>query len=407
MTPEEIKEDFPILNERKISYLDSAATTHKPIQVIDKIDEFYNKYNANPHRGAYSLSMEATGIYEDTRDKIASFINAKRREEIIFTKNATESLNLIAYSYGAQNLKKDDEIVISIMEHHSNLVPWQKIAKVTGAKLKYMYIDDNFEISDEEIKSKITEKTKIVGITHVSNVTGTVNDIEKIIKYAHKKGAITVVDASQSIAHMKIDVQKLDTDFLVFSGHKMLAPLGIGVLYGKKEILNNMSPFLMGGDMIEYVYEQETTFASLPNKFEAGTQNVEGVIGLGAAIEYIENLGYENINKIENEIMSYAIEELSKLDFIELYLTKNKKNHCGVISFNIKGVHPHDVASILDTCGVCVRSGNHCAQPLMRYLGIDSTCRASFYIYNTKEDVDNLVNGLKKSYEMFKKYISK
>lgn len=406
MTPEEIKEDFPILNERKISYLDSAATTHKPIQVIDKIDEFYNKYNANPHRGAYSLSMEATVIYEETRDKIASFINAKRREEIIFSKNATESLNLIAYSYGTQNLKKDDEIVISIMEHHSNLVPWQKIAKVTGAKLKYMYIDDNFEISDEEIKSKITEKTKIVGITHISNVTGTVNDIEKIIKYAHEKGAITVVDASQSIAHMKIDVQKLDTDLLVFSGHKMLAPLGIGVLYGKKEILNNMSPFLMGGDMIEYVYEQETTFAPLPNKFEAGTQNVEGVIGLGAAIEYIENLGYENIRKIENEIMSYAIEELSKLDFLELYLTRNKENHCGVISFNIKGVHPHDVASILDTCGVCVRSGNHCAQPLMRYLGIDSTCRASFYIYNTKEDVDNLVNGLKKSYEMFKKYIS-
>ena len=407
MTPEEIKEDFPILNERKISYLDSAATTHKPIQVIDKIDEFYNKYNANPHRGAYSLSMEATGIYEETRDKIASFINAKRREEIIFTKNATESLNLIAYSYGTQNLKKDDEIVISIMEHHSNLVPWQKIAKVTGAKLKYMYIDDNFEISDEEIKSKITEKTKIVGITHISNVTGTVNDVEKIIKYAHEKGAITVVDASQSIAHMKIDVQKIYTDFLVFSGHKMLAPLGIGVLYGKKEILNNMSPFLMGGDMIEYVYEQETTFAPLPNKFEAGTQNVEGDIGLGAAIEYIERIGYDNINKIEKEIISYAIEELSKLDFIELYLTKNKENHCGVISFNIKGVHPHDVASILDTCGVCVRSGNHCAQPLMRYLGIDSTCRASFYIYNTKEDVDNLVNGLKKSYEMFKKYISK
>lgn len=406
MTPEEIKEDFPILNERKISYLDSAATTHKPIQVIDKINDFYNKYNANPHRGAYSLSMEATGIYEETREKIASFINAKRREEIIFTKNATESLNLIAYSYGTQNLKKDDEIVISIMEHHSNLVPWQKIAKVTGAKLKYMYMNDNFEISDEEIKTKITNKTKIVGITHISNVTGTVNDIEKIIKYAHEKGAITVVDASQSIAHMKIDVQKLDTDFLVFSGHKMLAPLGIGVLYGKKEILNNMSPFLMGGDMIEYVYEQETTFAPLPNKFEAGTQNVEGVIGLGAAIEYIERIGYENIRKIENEIVSYAIEELSKLDFIELYLTRNKENHCGVISFNIKGVHPHDVASILDTCGVCVRSGNHCAQPLMRYLGIDSTCRASFYIYNTKEDVDNLVRGLKKSYEMFKKYIS-
>lgn len=407
MTSEEIKKDFPILNERKISYLDSAATTHKPIQVIDKIKEFYNKYNANPHRGAYSLSMETTGIYEDTREKVARFINAKNKEEIIFSKNATESLNLIAYSYGLENLKKDDEIVISIMEHHSNIVPWQKIAKVTGAKLKYMYINDNFEIDDEEVKTKITDKTKIVAITHISNVTGTINDIDKIIKYAHEKGAITVVDASQSIPHMKIDVQKIDTDFLVFSGHKMLAPLGIGVLYGKKKLLENMPPFLMGGDMIEYVYEQDATFAPLPNKFEAGTQNVEGVIGLGAAIDYIERIGYENISKIEKEVVSYAIKELSKLDFIELYLTKNNKNHCGVISFNIKGVHPHDVASILDTCGVCVRSGNHCAQPLMRYLGIDSTCRASFYIYNTKEDVDNLVKGLKKSYEMFKKYINK
>lgn len=407
MTPDEIKKDFTILNNKNISYLDSAATTHKPIQVIDKIKEFYNKYNANPHRGAYSLSMEATGIYEDTREKVARFINAKHKEEIIFSKNATESLNLIAYSYGLENLKKDDEIVISIMEHHSNIVPWQKIAKVTGAKLKYMYINDNFEIDDEEVRTKITDKTKIVAITHISNVTGTINDIDKIIKYAHEKGAITVVDASQSIPHMKIDVQKMDTDFLVFSGHKMLAPLGIGVLYGKKKLLENMPPFLMGGDMIEYVYEQDATFAPLPNKFEAGTQNVEGVIGLGAAIDYIERIGYENISKIEKEVVSYAIKELSKLDFIELYLTKNNKNHCGVISFNIKGVHPHDVASILDTCGVCVRSGNHCAQPLMRYLGIDSTCRASFYIYNTKEDVDNLVKGLKKSYEMFKKYISK
>lgn len=407
MTPDEIKKDFTILNNKNISYLDSAATTHKPIQVIDKIKEFYNKYNANPHRGAYSLSMEATGIYEDTREKVARFINAKHKEEIIFSKNATESLNLIAYSYGLENLKKDDEIVISIMEHHSNIVPWQKIAKVTGAKLKYMYINDNFEIDDEEVRTKITDKTKIVAITHISNVTGTINDIDKIIKYAHEKGAITVVDASQSIPHMKIDVQKMDTDFLVFSGHKMLAPLGIGVLYGKKKLLENMPPFLTGGDMIEYVYEQDATFAPLPNKFEAGTQNVEGVIGLGAAIDYIERIGYENISKIEKEVVSYAIKELSKLDFIELYLTKNNKNHCGVISFNIKGIHPHDVASILDTCGVCVRSGNHCAQPLMRYLGIDSTCRASFYIYNTKEDVDNLVKGLKKSYEMFKKYISK
>ena len=400
-----IKKDFPLLENENITYLDSGATTQKPIQVIKAVEKFYQKYNANPHRGAYSLSVEATEQYENTRTKIAKFINAKHREEIIFSKNATESLNLIAYSYGLDNLKKDDEVVISIMEHHSNLVPWQKMTKQTGSKLNYMYINENYEITDEEIENKITDKTKIVGITHVSNVLGTINNVKKIIKYAHKKGAVVIVDASQSIPHMKIDVQDLDADFLVFSGHKMLAPLGIGVLYGKREILNKMTPFLMGGDMIEYVYEQETTFAPLPNKFEAGTQNVEGVIGLGAAIDYIENLGYDKIQEIEHEVISYARQELSKLDYLTLYTTPNEENHSSVISFNIKGVHPHDVASILDSEGVCVRSGNHCAQPLMRFLGIDSTCRVSFYIYNTKEDVDKLVKALDKAYNMFKNYI--
>lgn len=400
-----MKKDFPLLENENITYLDSGATTQKPIQVIKAVEEFYQKYNANPHRGAYSLSVEATEQYENTRTKIAKFINAKHREEIIFSKNATESLNLIAYSYGLDNLKKDDEVVISIMEHHSNLVPWQKMTKQTGSKLNYMYINENYEITDEEIESKITDKTKIVGITHVSNVLGTINNVKKIIKYAHKKGAVVIVDASQSIPHMKIDVQDLDADFLVFSGHKMLAPLGIGVLYGKREILNKMTPFLMGGDMIEYVYEQDTTFAPLPNKFEAGTQNVEGVIGLGAAIDYIENLGYDKIQEIEHEVISYARQELSKLDYLTLYTTPNEENHSSVISFNIKGVHPHDVASILDSEGVCVRSGNHCAQPLMRFLGIDSTCRASFYIYNTKDDVDKLVKALDKAYNMFKNYI--
>ena len=386
-----IKKDFPLLENENITYLDSGATTQKPIQVIKAVEEFYQKYNANPHRGAYSLSVEATEQYENTRTKIARFINAKHREEIIFSKNATESLNLIAYSYG--------------LEHHSNLVPWQKMTKQTGSKLNYMYINENYEITDEEIESKITDKTKIVGITHVSNVLGTINNVKKIIKYAHKKGAVVIVDASQSIPHMKIDVQDLDADFLVFSGHKMLAPLGIGVLYGKREILNKMTPFLMGGDMIEYVYEQETTFAPLPNKFEAGTQNVEGVIGLGAAIDYIENLGYNKIQEIEHEVISYARQELSKLDYLTLYTTPNEENHSSVISFNINGVHPHDVASILDSEGVCVRSGNHCAQPLMRFLGIDSTCRASFYIYNTKDDVDKLVKALDKAYNIFKNYI--
>ncbi len=404
---ENIKKDFPLLQNKDITYLDSGATSQKPIQVIQAVEDFYKKYNANPHRGAYDLSMQATNIYENTRIKIARFINARYPEEIIFSKNATESLNLIAYSYGMENLKKDDEIVISIMEHHSNLVPWQKVSKVTESTLKYMYINDEFEISDEEIESKITEKTKVVGITHVSNVLGTINNIKKIIKYAHKKGAIVIVDASQSVPHMKIDVQDLDCDFLAFSGHKMLAPLGIGVLYGKRQILNNMIPFLMGGDMIDYVYEQNTTFAPLPNKFEAGTQNVEGVVGLGSAIDYIEKIGYDKIQEIEKEVVEYALEELKKLDFLELYVTPNKENHSSVISFNIKGVHPHDVASILDSEGVCVRSGNHCAQPLLRFMGIDSTCRASFYFYNTKEDVDKLIKALNKAYEMFKKYIKK
>ena len=400
-----VKQDFPILEQGDITYLDSGATTQKPKQVITAIEEFYKKYNANPHRGAYSLSIEATQEYENTRKKIAKFINAKYAEEIIFSKNATESLNLIAYSYGMDNLKKDDEIVISIMEHHSNLVPWQKVTQRTGSNLKYMYINNEFEISDEEIEKKITEKTKIVGITHISNVLGTINNIQKIIDYAHKQGAIVIVDASQSIPHIPIDVQKLNCDFLVFSGHKMLAPLGIGVMYGKKELLNKMSPFLMGGDMIEYVYEQKTTFAPLPNKFEAGTQNVEGVIGLGAAIDYIQNLGYEEIQKIEHEVVLYAVQELKKLTYLDIYMTPNQEHHSSVISFNIKGVHPHDVASILDSENVCVRSGNHCAQPLLRFLGIDSTCRASFYIYNTKQDVDNLVKALDKAFNMFKNYI--
>lgn len=403
----DFKSDFPIFQNRDITYLDSGATTQKPSYVIEKIEEFYKNMNANPHRGAYGLSIEATTAYEETRKKIADFIGAKSPEEIIFSKNASESLNLIAYSYGLNNLKGNDEVVLSIMEHHSNLVPWQYVTKKTNSILKYMYINDEFELSKEEIESKITSNTKIVAITHVSNVLGTINNVKEIIKYAHKKGAIVVVDGSQSIPHMKIDVKDLDADFFVFSGHKMFAPLGIGVLYGKKEILNKMNPFLMGGDMIEYVYEQETTFAPLPNKFEAGTQNVEGVIGLGAAIDYIQKIGYENIEKIESELVAYAREELQKLEFIKLYMPKDPNHHSSVVSFNVENVHPHDVASILDSNNVCVRSGNHCAQPLLRFLGIDSTCRASFSIYNTKQDIDTLVLSLKKAYNIFEKYLKK
>ena len=399
------RKDFPLLNNRDIAYLDSASTTQKPQVVIDTVKKYYENDNANVHRGAYTLSVETSEKYEGVRAQIAKFINAKHPEEIIFSKNATESLNLIANSWGLENVKKDDSIVLSIMEHHSNLVPWQRVSKITGAKLEYLYLNHDFQIAEDEINNKITEHTKVVGITHVSNALGTINDVEKIIKAAHKKGAIVVVDASQRIPHMPIDVQKLDADFLVFSGHKMMAPLGIGVLYGKKELLSKMSPFLMGGDMIEYVYEQDTTFASLPNKFEAGTQNIEAVIGLGEAIQYIQTIGYENMQKAEKELLMYAREQLEKLDYVETYYPKEIEKHSSVISFNIKGVHPHDVASILDSVGVCVRSGNHCAQPLMRYLEMDSTCRASLYFYNTKEDVDKLVEGVKKAYGVFEKYL--
>ena len=396
MNIEEIKKDFPIFKDSNLVYLDNGATTQKPIQVINAVNEFYKNSNANPHRGIYALSTNATNLYENARKKIARFINSESSNQIIFTKNATESLNLIAYSYGMQNVNEGDEIVLSIMEHHSNLVPWQKVARDKKAQLKYMYINENFEIPIEEIERKITNRTKIVGITHVSNVLGTINPIKKIIETAHRKGAIVIVDASQSIPHMKIDVQGLNADFLVFSGHKMLSPLGVGVLYGKKHLLQNMSPFLMGGDMIEYVYEQETTFTSLPNKFEAGTQNVSGVIGLGAAVDYIEKIGYTNIKKIEDEVVKYAKQELSKLHFLETYWTNNEENHSSVLSFNIKGVRTQDVAKILDSYGICIRIGSHCAQPLTRYMKINGTCRASFYFYNTKEDVDKLVTALKR-----------
>ena len=403
MDIKEIRKDFPIFNE-DIVYLDSGATSQRPKQVIEKINEFYERANANPHRGSYKLSIEATEAYEGSRRKVAEFINAKHHEEVIFTKNATEALNLVVYSYGMDNIKQDDEIVISIMEHHSNLVPWQKVAKKNQANLKYMYINDNFELDKQEIQNKITKNTKIVGITHVSNVLGTINPVKDIIDIAHKNGAIVILDASQSIPHMKIDVQDLDADFVVFSGHKMLAPLGIGVLYGKKDILDKMSPFILGGDMIEYVYEQDTTFATLPNKFEAGTQNVGGAVGLAAAIDYMNSIGYNNIEEAEREVVGYAISKLKELDFVKLYCTNNLENHLSVLSFNIDGIHPHDVSTILDSVNVAIRSGNHCAQPLLRFLGIDATCRASFSFYNTKEDVDKLIIGIKKANELFNKY---
>ena len=405
MTNYEIRNDFPILRENKIAYLDSGATTQRPIQVLDKVDNFYKSENANPHRGAYKLSIQATEVYENARQKVADFINAPSARNIVFTRNATESLNLLAYSYGLNNVKKDDKIVLSIMEHHSNLVPWQMVCQKNGAKLEYMYTNSNGELTTEEIDKKIVPGVKIVGITQVSNVLGTINPLKEIIKKAHSVGAIVIVDGSQSVPHMKVDVQKLDADFLVFSGHKMLSPFGIGVLYGKKNLLDSMTPFLFGGDMIEYVYEQETIFAEVPTKFEAGTQNVGGAVGISAAIDYLKNIGMENIEKIEKELTKYAYEELSKLDFITLYGPKDLQKRSGVFSFNVNGVHPHDVASVLDSQDVCVRSGNHCAQPLLRYMNLDSTCRASLYVYNTKEDIDRLVKALIKTRDVFAKWI--
>lgn len=405
MTNYEIRNDFPILRENKIAYLDSGATTQRPIQVLDKVDNFYKSENANPHRGAYKLSIQATEVYENARQKVADFINAPSARNIVFTRNATESLNLLAYSYGLNNVKKDDKIVLSIMEHHSNLVPWQMVCQKNGAKLEYMYTNSNGELTTEEIDKKIVPGVKIVGITQVSNVLGTINPIKEIIKKAHSVGAIVIVDGSQSVPHMKVDVQELDADFLVFSGHKMFSPFGIGVLYGKKNLLDSMTPFLFGGDMIEYVYEQETIFAEVPTKFEAGTQNVGGAVGISAAIDYLKNIGMENIEKIEKELTKYAYEELSKLDFITLYGPKDLQKRSGVFSFNVNGVHPHDVASVLDSQDVCVRSGNHCAQPLLRYMNLDSTCRASLYVYNTKEDIDRLVKALIKTRDVFAKWI--
>ena len=391
--------DFPILHSRmnghQIAYLDNSATTQKPENVVRSICGYYGGCNANPHRGVYELSVRATKVYEDARIKTTKFLNAKSAREIIFTKNATESLNLIAYSYGLANLHAGDEILITIVEHHSNLVPWQMVAKATGATLNYIYLAADGNLSQEDIDKKLTRRTKILAVTQISNVLGLVNDIKKLSAQAHEVGAIIVVDGAQSVPHIPVDVQDLDADFLVFSGHKMLSPMGVGVLYGKQKILEEMPPFLRGGDMIEYVEEQDTTFAELPQKFEAGTQNVGGAAGLSAAIDYLQKIGFAEIERIEKDLTTYAISELKKIPYVELYGC-DAENKIGIVTFNIKDVHPHDVATILDSEGVAIRAGHHCAQPLMKYLGQNSTCRASFYFYNTRRDVERLIEAIRK-----------
>ena len=397
----EYLQDFPILqtkmNGRPIVYLDNGATTQKPEAVIKAVADYCTYCNANPHRGAYELSVKATDIYETARVRTQQFIGAARPEEIVFTKNATEALNLVAYSYGRANIREGDEIVITISEHHSNIVPWQFVAKARGATLKYIYLAEDGNLSAEDITAQITEKTKIVAVTHVSNVLGLVNDVRTIADRVHAVGAVIVVDGSQSVPHIAVDVQAMDADFFAFSGHKMLSPMGIGVLYGKYDILDAMPPFLFGGDMIDYVGEQETTFAELPAKFEAGTQNVSGASGLIAAIDYLEKVSFDRIETIERDLISYALPKLRELPFVELYgCDSTRDNKTGIITFNVKDVHPHDVASILDSYGVAIRAGHHCAQPLMRYLGQNATCRASFYLYNTHEDIDRFIEALKK-----------
>ena len=403
--PQEFRRDFPLLNQtmngRPIVYLDNGATTQKPESMIQAMCGYYGGCNANPHRGAYALSIEATDIYENTRERVRRFINAPKAEEIIFTKNATEALNLVAYSYGRTKLGPGDEILLTIAEHHSNLVPWQEAAKATGAKLNYIYLEPDGNLSQKDIETKITPRTKVMAVTHVSNVLGLVNPVRDIADRAHDAGAVVVVDGAQSVAHMAVDVQALGADFFAFSGHKMLSPMGIGVLYGRRELLSAMPPFLTGGDMIEYVSEQETTFAELPAKFEAGTQNVGGAAGLTAAIDYLEKLGFDRIAAIEQDLLNYALPQLKALPYVELYgCDTTRNNKTGIITFNVKDVHPHDVSTILDAEGVAVRGGHHCAQPLMTYLGQNATCRASFYFYNTKDDVDRWIAALKKVREV-------
>ena len=401
MLNQDYKKDFPILQQtmqgKPLVYLDNGATTQKPDSVIAAVRDYYTHANANPHRGAYELSVQATDIYENAIVRTQKFINAQHSHEIIFTKNATESLNLIAYSYGLSTLQPGDEVVISIAEHHSNLVPWQRVCQQKGATLKYIYLEKDGNLSQQDINEKITAKTKIVAVTQVSNILGLINPVKEIVKKAHAAGAVVVVDGSQSVPHIKVDVQELDADFFVFSGHKMLSPMGIGVLYGKEALLNAMPPFLMGGDMIDYVEEQHTEYAPLPAKFEAGTQNVGGAAGLVAAIDYLENFGMEKVADIEAELVQYALEKLADMPYIELYGCNSRlDNKTGIIAFNVRDVHPHDVATILDAQGVAVRAGHHCAQPLLAYLGQNATCRASFYFYNTKEDVDRWLAALSK-----------
>jgi len=422
-----IKSDFPILSRQihgyPLAYLDNAATTQKPNQVLEAMNKYYREQNANIHRGVHVLSEEATELYKQSRQTVADYIGG-RFEEIIFTRNTTEGLNLLVYSWGLTNLKKGDEIILSIAEHHSNIVPWQIVAEKTGAKINYIEIDPNGELNLDYgleepwntkqknniggLKHLITAKTKVVSLTHISNVIGVINPVEKIFKLAKEKDpkVLCVLDAAQSVPHLAVDVKKLKADFIAFSGHKMLGPMGIGVLWGKKELLEEIPPFLGGGDMIGEVYTDHFTTNELPYKFEAGTPNVAGAVGLASAINYLQKIGMENIAKHEKELTLYCLEQLKWFKNIHhigpIYINPWNENKVGLVSFWHDKIHAHDLAEVLDSVGVAVRSGHHCAMPLHNYLGIQASCRASFYFYNTKEEIDRMIEGIKKAEKMFK-----
>lgn len=388
------RNDFPLLMQNKIIYIDNAATSQRPQCVIDAEGDFYKNYNANPLRGLYSLSVEATEVYENAREAVRKFIGAEKSNEIIFTRNTTESLNLVAYSYGLSNVKKGDEIVVSIMEHHSDLLPWQMVAKTCGAELKFIECAKDGSIDLEKVKELITSRTKIVAMTQVSNVLGREYPVKEIAKLAHEKGAVMVVDGAQSTPHMRVDVTDLDSDFFAFSGHKLLAPMGIGVLYGKEELLEKMPPFLSGGEMIDSVTRTSAVYAELPHKFEAGTVNAAGAAGLKAAIDYIEKVGFDYIGEREIALTSRAIEKMKKIPHVNIIGSENADEHTGIVTFTIDNVHPHDISEILAADGIAVRAGHHCAQPLLTHLGLNSTARASFAFYNTEDEVDKFTDSV-------------
>src|SRR5690625_5055142 len=397
-----IREQFPILdqeiNGKPLVYLDSSATSQKPIQVIEAVNEYYRQNNSNVHRGVHTLGSRATDQYEGSREKVKQFINARESAEIIFNRGTTTGLNIVAQSYGLANVNEGDEIVITPMEHHSNIIPWQQVAKLKGATLKYIPLQEDGTVSLDDVRTTVTVKTKIVAIAHVSNVLGTVNPIEDIAKIAHEHGAVIVVDGAQGAPHIQVDVQKLGCDFYTFSGHKLGAPTGIGVLYGKRELLEQMEPVEFGGEMIDFVGKYESTWKELPWKFEGGTPIIAGAIGLGAAIDFLLDIGLDNITKYEEKLAAYALDRLSEIDGLTIY---GPKRRAALVTFNLDEVHPHDVSTVLDTEGIAIRAGHHCAQVLMKELQVSATARASMYLYNTEEEVDRLVEGLLKTKEYF------